>query len=93
MAVYVDTLINYGNNSKWKYGESCHMLSDTIEELNTFALLIGLKLEWFQSGDKHTIPHYDLTSNKRKLAVNKGAIEINRNQFIEKIKNYKTNQQ
>lgn len=34
MAVYVDSLVNYG----WKYGPSCHMMADTLEELHEMAV-------------------------------------------------------
>lgn len=84
MSVYVDMLIDYG----WKLGPSCHMLGDTEEELHAFALGIGLKRAWFQES-KGSMPHYDLTVNKRILAVKMGAIEIDRRQLIERLKKYK----
>ncbi len=83
--VYVDALINYG----WKLGPSCHLLADTEEELHAFAASIGMKRAWFQDGDNHSVPHYDLVASRRKLAVKLGAIEINRHQLVEKVKAYK----
>lgn len=71
MAVYVDTLIDYG----WKLGPSCHMTADSIEELNAFAVKIGLKTAWLQISNQD-LPHYDLVASKRRLAVKFGAIEI-----------------
>lgn len=71
MSVYVDPLIDYG----WKLGPSCHMTADTIEELNAFAVNIGLKTSWLQISKKE-MPHYDLVASKRKLAVKKGATEL-----------------
>lgn len=76
MAVYVDKLRNWG----WKYGASCHMITDgQNEELHEFALKIGLKRAWFQATESG--PHYDLTSRKRALAVKMGAIELDDRPF------------
>jgi len=84
--IYVDTLIDYG----WKLGPSCHLLADEIDELHEFAASIGMKRSWFQMGAGGQVPHYDLTAWRRKVAVSKGAIEIDRKQLCEKIKNYKS---
>lgn len=78
-------LIDYG----WKLGPSCHLLADSVEELNEFAISIGLKLSWFQPAKGGAMPHYDLTVNKRKQAVKKGAIEIDRYQLVEMLDNYR----
>lgn len=85
MAVYVDMLIDYG----WKLGPSCHLLADSEDELHLFANLIGMKRSWFQCGEQHTLPHYDLVASRRILAIKKGAIEITRAQLIERINAYK----
>lgn len=71
MAVYVDFIVNYG----WKLGPSCHMVADTVEELNALAKRIGLKPEWIQKSASEVI-HYDLVESKRKLAVKYGAVEF-----------------
>jgi hypothetical protein len=71
MSVYVDPLIDYG----WKLGPSCHMTADSIEELNSFAVKIGMKTSWLQHSARE-MPHYDLVASKRKLAVQNGAIEL-----------------
>jgi hypothetical protein len=53
----------------------CHMVSDrSVEELHAFASEIGLRRRWFQDGPR---PHYDLRPSKRRLAVAKGAKEVN----------------
>ena len=70
MPVYVDSLCNYG----WKYGSSCHLVADTLEELHEFAAKIGMKRQWFQ--DDKRLPHYDLTAKRRSSALRYGAIEI-----------------
>ena len=87
MPVYVDPLINYG----WKLGPSCHLTADTEEELHNFAISIGMKRSWFQDGESHSLPHYDLTKGRRAAAVKKGAIELDRYQMVERIKLHRKN--
>lgn len=55
----------------------CHMATDSadLEELHRFAQSIGLKREWFHNSGL-TVPHYDLTPNKRERAVAAGAVEV-----------------
>jgi hypothetical protein len=68
MSVYVDPLVDYG----WKYGPSCHMFADTLEELHQLASQLGMKQSWFQNDPR--LPHYDLTKSKREKAIELGAI-------------------
>lgn len=75
--IYVDALCDYG----WRLGPSCHMTADTLDELHAFAKRIGLRREWFQ--DKR-LPHYDLTASRRAVAVNLGAVELGRREWVEK---------
>ena len=84
MPIYVDPLIDYG----WKLGPSCHLTSDTLDELHEFAEKIGMKRSWFQLSAGREIPHYDLTAGKRKLAVAKGAIELSRDEMCDRILKY-----
>lgn len=86
MGLYVDKLHQVIVNRKWKFPEACHLIADTETELHKFADGIGLKREWFQKG---TLPHYDLTKNKRILAVRKGAKEINRLELTVHIENHR----
>ncbi len=79
MSVYVDSLIDYG----WKLGPSCHMIADTLEELNEMVLKIGMKLSWLQQS-KGGLYHYDLVKSRRIRAIQNGAIEITRREFSEK---------
>jgi hypothetical protein len=79
MSVYVDPLIDNG----WSLGPNCHLWADTIEELHQFAEYIGLRREWFQppkGRGRIQLPHYDLTRHLRQVAVNRGAIELDRRQ-------------
>ena len=82
MAVYVDTLINYG----WKLGPSCHLTADTEQELHLFASKIGMKRSWFQNSKQDIIPHYDLVASRRILALRYGAIELTRRQLVERFR-------
>ena len=75
MAVYVDTLIDYPNGKGfWKNKKSCHMFADTNKELQSMAMLLGLKRSWFQN--KSILAHYDLTESRRKQAIKLGAVEV-----------------
>ena len=79
MAVYVDTLFDYG----WRHGISCHLIADTVTELKSFAVGIGMRPEWYQAKSS---PHFDLTAGGRALAVEHGAIELDRRAFVDKIR-------
>ncbi len=79
--IYVDFLIDYG----WKLGASCHMMADSLDELNSFAKSIGLKPEWIDK--KGQVLHYDLTASKRKIAIQKGAIDIQDRKQLSEIYN------
>ncbi len=72
MNIYVDEIkpVLFEKRQGFKYSDSCHMLSNSNEELERFARKIKLRREW-KHGD-----HYDLTRNKRRQAVEMGAIEI-----------------
>ncbi|WP_072143555.1 DUF4031 domain-containing protein [Pseudanabaena sp. 'Roaring Creek'] len=77
--VYVDAAIN-----RWKGKLWCHLTSDSLTELQEFAGRLGLKKEWFQN--HRLIPHYDITENKRAIAIQLGAIAITTEERIKKVK-------
>lgn len=79
MSVYVDPLFNHG----WKLGTSCHMTADTLEELHAMADKIGMKRSWLQKS-RRGVFHYDLVKKRRQLAVKNGAIELTRNEAVER---------
>ncbi len=87
MTVYVDELQGYAKGAIAKparrYGRQwCHLTADSEEELHAFAERLGLRREWYQRGMHNRGPwhwylsHYDLTPNKRALAVRLSAVEV-----------------
>ncbi|MFL6373389.1 MAG: DUF4031 domain-containing protein [Pyrinomonadaceae bacterium] len=81
MAVYVDELKSYPL-AKWRHGKACHMIADTIPELKAFAVSIGMREEWFQPKSS---PHFDLTEELRRRAVESGGVELGRREFVAKL--------
>ena len=76
MTVYVDdmkqkTIIN-NLSAEWS-----HLFTIPVceQELDNFAILIGLKIKWKQKSGSLDV-HYDVTEKKRQLAIQKGAIPI-----------------
>ena len=65
MTVYVDDM-----RARFREHIMCHMIADTAAELHDMAARIGIARRWYQ-GD-----HYDVTLDRRALAVGFGAREI-----------------
>lgn len=86
MGVYVDDMRLVIKNRNWPYPKACHLVADTVRELHIFAMRLSLRRGWFQ---KNTIPHYDLTANKRAQALRFGALEITDKRLVEMIKKYR----
>lgn len=87
--VYVDEMTNCIKNKNWPYLRSCHLIADKRSELHIFAKGIGLKRSWFREKLNGKIPHYDLTTNKRSAAVHAGAIEIDAQTFVCRIRAFR----
>lgn len=81
MTVYIDDAANVYLNMKMS-----HMIADTDDELHAMAQTIGLKREWFQV---QSIPHYDVCQSKRKLAINRGAVQISRRELVQIVRDRK----
>lgn len=79
--IYVDES-QMVKNALW-----CHMWSDASdEELDTFALKIGLKKEWAQESEgvlSGRFYHYDLRVGKRLEAIKQGAQYMRLKHWIE----------
>ena len=81
MAVYVD-----GARNRFRRMIMCHMVADTLTELHAMADRIGMKREWFQP---LSFPHYDLSQTRRAMAVDAGAIEVDRRGLVEVMKRFR----
>ncbi|WP_063779601.1 DUF4031 domain-containing protein [Streptomyces sp. AcH 505] len=79
MSVYVDEIRDYTRVARMRglrHTHWCHLLADTENELHAFAARLGLRRSWFQAHDIRW--HYDVTPNKRALALQLGAQEADR---------------
>lgn len=65
-----------------KNTQYCHMAASTIEELHSFAKLIGINKCWFSNKKGRYQPHYDLVEYERKLALEKGAKAVGRGELF-----------
>lgn len=85
MSVYVD-VPNYA------FGRMvmCHMIADTPEELHAMADRIGVHRQWFQAPPKASFWHYDIAKGKRVLAIAAGALECDRETFINALRRIRT---
>lgn len=75
--ICVDELRECRSNGKWRWKESCHLLTDDgdMEALHEFAIeKLGLKRSWFHERKK--LSHYDLVESKRIKAILLGAREV-----------------
>ena len=85
--IYVDPMRR--NARSWgyyrQYTSSCHLFTDgDLEELHVFAHRIGLRREWFQN--HRLLSHYDLTSGRRRKAIEAGAKEVSHSEFQDMIR-------
>lgn len=62
----------------------CHMAADTRNELDAMADRIGVNRRWIQH-EGTPKEHYDISLGKRALAVQAGAIEVDRYELAERL--------
>ncbi len=66
-------------NNRWRWDSVAHLFPGNncgIERLHVFAKSIGLKRSWFR--DRPLFPHYDITKTKHPMAIEIGAILVDR---------------
>lgn len=78
MAVYVDNM-----KAPYRGMIMCHMIADTTQELLDMVNKIGVNPKWIQDKGEYS-EHFDISLEKRKLAVQHGAIEITMREFAKK---------
>lgn len=83
MTVYIDTLRNWGGSATFQWKHSCPLYGDDLDELHGFAARIGMKRKWFQ--DRPRFPHYDLTSRRRRKALEVGAVEETTREMVRRL--------
>jgi len=64
----------------------CHMIADTPDELHAMADRIGVARRWFQQPPKASFWHYDIAQTKRAMAVAAGAVDCERNAFVDHLR-------
>jgi hypothetical protein len=81
MSVYVDRAF-------LKFGRlvCCHMIADSPAELHATAELIGLLRRWYQTPPRASFWHYDVSMGMRTAAVAHGAIDCDRNTFVDHLR-------
>lgn len=67
----------------------CHMIADTLDELHEMAEAIGMRREWFQP---RSFPHYDVSLTRRSEAIRRGALVLERRQFVLKMRQLRVEQ-
>ena len=89
--IYVDEPKRYVTPLRYKVW--AHMTSDLCdEELHAMAAKIGLSRNWFQAAQpqatdklKRLYNHYDVTPNKRLLAIRYGVIALTDREFADRL--------
>ena len=87
MAVYLDKSRNSLRVDGYRPMVTCHMIADGVEELIDFAKRLGMSPSWFQPWSH---PHFDVNLTRQKVAVQLGAIVLERKPFVLKMREYRT---
>lgn len=70
MSVFVDDM-----EAQFGRMVMCHMIADSTDELLEMADKIGVQRKWIQNEGSYR-EHFDVSKDKRRLAVAFGAVEI-----------------
>lgn len=96
MAVYVDKMqhpAKVWDGKKWIDTLWSHMVADTEQELDEFAAKIHLAKRHKQDPRRMNVSalHYDVTEGQRQKAIELGAVELARHDFVIKVRELKAN--
>lgn len=83
MSVYIDKM-----NAQYGRMIMCHMLADTEEELLDMAEKIGVNKKWHQYPGTYK-SHFDICLAKKKMALELGAVEIDKRELFHLMKSKK----
>ena len=84
MPAYLDPMVDWGTRIGRAGPAWCHLIADTPDELHAVAKAAGLRRRWCQLPPLHATPHYDIgTERVRAAAVQAGAVECTRDEFID----------
>ena len=66
-----------------------HMLADSLRELFEMADRIGVARKWYQGPGKASCPHFDISASKRELAIQEGALVVDRRGLVDVMRRIK----
>jgi len=75
MAVYVDHA-----RIEWRGKLWCHLVADDLDELHQFAAALSLPRSWFHR--RASLPHYDVTTCARMMALRAGALPVTPREIV-----------
>lgn len=73
----------YVDRARHPFGrmKMCHMIADTSEELMAMAAKIGVQPKWVQDPGTPR-EHFDICQRKKQLALDQGAQELGKREFM-----------
>lgn len=86
MAVYID-------DARIPFGRMimCHMIATTERELHEIADAIGMRRAWYQVPPAASVPHYDVSLSRRRMAIDRGAVLVtDRRKFVAIVRRVKS---
>jgi Protein of unknown function (DUF4031) len=69
MTVYVDDV-----RHRFDRMIMCHLWADTLDELLAMVDAIGVQRKWLQTPPKTSWTHFDISLDKKRLAIARGAV-------------------